>query len=169
MRLNHSLWKSGGCFSNSQSDTCIHGIPPQLNSRARGLLIQGWHYIDMYMYNGIPNNYGLWYANNELVTGANLNQRSHHWGASHCMMSIHIPINFSITIFGPLPRYRPAERSLPPRRKFLQTLPANGRAASVPFQGSEIHLAVWRNGDFHGEFHGDLMDFNGILMDFNGF
>ena len=27
---------------------------------------------------------GLWYANNELVTGANLNQRSHHWGASHC-------------------------------------------------------------------------------------
>ena len=27
------------------------------------------------------NNYGLWYANNELVTGANLNQRSHHvWG-----------------------------------------------------------------------------------------
>ena len=27
---------------------------------------------------------GLWYENNELVTGANLNQRSHHWGASHC-------------------------------------------------------------------------------------
>ena len=25
--------------------------------------------------------YRLWYANNELVTGANLNQRSHHWGA----------------------------------------------------------------------------------------
>jgi hypothetical protein len=29
------------------------------------------------------NNYGLWYANNELLTGANLNQRSHHNGGAH--------------------------------------------------------------------------------------
>ena len=29
------------------------------------------------------NNYGLWYANNELVTGANLNQLSYRTGASH--------------------------------------------------------------------------------------
>ena len=27
-------------------------------------------------------------ANNELVTGANLNQHSHHWGSSHCMKRI---------------------------------------------------------------------------------
>ena len=30
------------------------------------------------------------YTYNELVTGANLNQRSHHWEASHCMIHRYI-------------------------------------------------------------------------------
>ena len=34
----------------------------------------------------------------ELVTGAFVNQRSHHWGASHCMYSVYIYIHTIIYI-----------------------------------------------------------------------
>ena len=60
------------------------------DSRSHGKLVQVVRppfdiprYLSWCVYNSnVTMVYG---TSNELVTGANLNQRSHHWGASHCM------------------------------------------------------------------------------------
>ena len=42
--LNHGLWQLGGTPPIVISSDTSFMVPPQLNSRKRGLLIQGWHY-----------------------------------------------------------------------------------------------------------------------------